>query len=274
MKRIRKKYKTPAWINQLSDGLVQLLFVFVVIVVAFLIMILLPREAIKDVPFEIFMVVSFLALTLLLGLAFSIIKLFKSKRKRKVSYMSIRALYNDLKAHVSDIVLKDEYAQITVQYNSDVLDVFAEERGYRTCLNSKADISCIKQCDIYDYVIEFVHERKNNLSELEIFDTDIKSIDDTGITYTDDFEREHYIIFSECAQDSDNGDTCVGNLDSSQRSIVFYTPELRIRVSFSAFLSCKHKDRLLSGTRAKRIDELCGKISSYGFSLKNSYIRG
>ncbi len=92
-----KKY---TWKDALMEGLGEFLIFLILLIILFIAFVLtrlLPAENIKDVPLEIFMLLSFLILLAIIGIIFLVIHIVKIKKKTKdLQYIrkSFKGKYN------------------------------------------------------------------------------------------------------------------------------------------------------------------------------------
>ena len=156
------------------------------------------------------------------------------------NYKSIEELYDDLSDAVLNISLEDN--KIIIHYNSDMLEIKPCHLGYHTYLNGKREAGEWEDQDIYFYALEFVHEQQKGLTELEINDTSIIHITNEGITYSDEFDRKHFISFEDCAM---NGPTasCVAERDVTKWYFKFYSSSVSIKFVFRSLFVFKKRKR-------------------------------
>lgn len=165
------------------------------------------------------------------------------------NYQNIMELYDDLSDAILDIGLKNN--RITIRYNSDTFEIEPCPGGYHTYLNGKRERGETEDKDIYFYAVEFVHEQRKGLTELEVNDTSIAAVTSDGITYFDEFERKHFVNYATCAGNGPS-EHCVADRDITKWYIRFYTPQVPIKFVFSNLFVFKKGNRFLVGGRAKR----------------------
>jgi hypothetical protein len=179
------------------------------------------------------------------------------------NYKSIEELYDDL----SDVVINIgfENNKIIIHYNSDILGIEPCRWGYYTYLNGKKESYEWEDQDIYFYALEFVHEQRKDLTVFEMNDTSIVHITDDGITYFDEFGRNHFISFADCAI---NGPTasCVAERDATKWYFKFYSSSISIKFMFRSLFVFKNKKSVLLGGRLKRFKTLQKLITDSGYT--------
>ena len=156
------------------------------------------------------------------------------------NYKSIEELYDDLSNAVINIDFENN--KIIIRYNSDTLEIISSRFGYYTYLNGKREAREWEDQDIYFYALEFVHEQRKDLTELEMNDTSIIKITNEGITYADEFDRKHFISFEDCAM---NGPTesCVAERDITKWYFKFYSSSISIKFVFRSLFAFKKRKR-------------------------------
>jgi len=178
-------------------------------------------------------------------------------------YQNIMELYDDLSDAVLNIGLGDN--KITIHYNYDTLEIEPCRWGYYTYLNGKREDVEWEDQDIYFYALEFVHEQRKDLTELEMNDTSILHITNEGITYADEFNRKHFISYESCAM---NGPTtsCVAERDITKWYFKFHSSGVSIKFVFRNLFVFKKGNRFLVGGKAKRFRTLRQSIADSGFT--------
>lgn len=179
------------------------------------------------------------------------------------NYKSMEELYDDLSDAVLNISLENN--KIIIHYNSDTLEIEQSQWGYYTYLNGKREVGELENQDIYFYALEFVHEQQKGLTELEMNDTSIVYITNEGITYSDEFDRNHFISFEDCAI---NGPTasCVAERDITKWYFKFYSSSVSIRFMFRSLFVFKKSKSLLLGGKRKRFEALWQAIINSGYT--------
>lgn len=179
------------------------------------------------------------------------------------NYKCIEELYDDLSDAVLNIGLENN--KITIHYNSDTLEIEPCQWGYHTYLNGKRHTGEWEDQDIYFYALEFVHEQEKGLSELEIDDTSIVHITNEGITYSDEFDRKHFISYEDCAKNGPTA-TCVAERDITKWYFKFYSPNVSIKFVFRSPFVFKKGKRFLVGRKRKRFEALSQAILDSGYT--------
>ena len=179
------------------------------------------------------------------------------------NYKSIEELYDDLSDAVINIGFKNN--KIIIHYNSDTLEIEPSRWGYYTYLNGKREAGEWEDQDIYFYALEFVHEQQKGLTEFEVNDTSIIDITNEGITYSDQFGREHFVSYETCAV---NGPitSCVAERDITKWYFKFYSSSVSIKFVFRSLFVFKKGKRFLTGGRAKRFRTLQKLITDCGYT--------
>ena len=179
------------------------------------------------------------------------------------NYQNIAELYDDLSDVTPNVCL--EKNKIAVHYNSDVLEIEPCYGGYHTYLNGKREPGVWEDQDIYFYALEFVHEQQKGLTEFEVNDTSIIDITNEGITYSDQFGREHLVSYVTCAA---NGPitSCVAERDITKWYFEFYSSSVSIKFVFRRLFVFKKGKRFLTGRRAKRFRTLQKLITDCGYT--------
>ena len=182
------------------------------------------------------------------------------------NYKNIDELFDDLKDAIFDIKLENN--RIIIHYNAETLEIEHANYGYYTYLNGKREHGECEDQDIYFYAVEFVHEQAKGLTELEIIDTRIIDVNNRGITYVDEFDREHFISYDVCAS---NGPTksCVAERDITKHYIKFFTPEMPRKIVFAYPFAFKKGKRLLTGGKSKRFRALQKAITDSGYTTRD-----
>ncbi len=179
------------------------------------------------------------------------------------NYKSIEELYDDLSDAVINISFENN--KIIIHYNSDTLEIEPSRWGYYTYLNGKREAGEWEDQDIYFYALEFVHEQQKGLTELEMNDTRIVHITNEGITYFDEFGRNHFISYENCAM---NGPTasCVAERDITKWYFKFYSSSVSIKFMFRSLFAFKKGKCFLTGRRVKRFRALQKTIADSGYT--------
>jgi len=183
-------------------------------------------------------------------------------------YQNINELYDDLKDSVLNISLNN--GKITVVYHSETLEIErAASGGYDSYHNGKRGSAAWDDQDLYPYVLAFVHEQRKDITELEIYDTQIRKLHTGGFTYLDDLGREHHVEYAAAAQNygqkNGQGTHCVGERDIAQGYIAFYPYAVGLKVLFK-HLFVLSKKRCLTGARTARFTALQKHIAENGYS--------
>jgi len=179
------------------------------------------------------------------------------------NYKSIEELYDDLSDAVINIGFENN--KIIIHYNSDTLEIEPSRWGYYTYLNGKREAGEWEDQDIYFYALEFVHEQQKGLTELEMNDTSIVQITNEGITYFDEFGRNHFISYEDCTM-NDPTASCVAERDITRWYFKFYSSSVSIKFMFRSLFVFKKGKRLLTGGRAKRFRTLQKLITDCGYT--------
>jgi len=179
------------------------------------------------------------------------------------NYKSIEELYDDLSDAVINIGFENN--KIIIHYNSDTLEIEPSRWGYYTYLNGKREAGEWEDQDIYFYALEFVHEQQKGLTELEMNDTSIVHITNEGITYFDEFGRNHFISYEDCTM-NDPTASCVAERDITRWYFKFYSSSVSIKFMFRSLFVFKKGKRLLTGGRAKRFRTLQKLITDCGYT--------
>jgi len=179
------------------------------------------------------------------------------------NYKSIEELYDDLSDAVINIGFENN--KIIIHYNSDTLEIEPSRWGYYTYLNGKREAGEWEDQDIYFYALEFVHEQQKGLTELEMNDTSIVQITNEGITYFDEFGRNHFISYEDCTM-NDPTASCVAERDITRWYFKFYSSSVSIKFMFRSLFVFKKGKRFLTGGRAKRFRTLQKLITDCGYT--------
>lgn len=179
------------------------------------------------------------------------------------NYKSIEELYDDLSDVVLNIGLKNN--KIIIHYNSDTLEIEPCQWGYRTYLNEKREAGEWEDQDIYFYALEFVHEQQKGLTEFEINDTSIIDVNDRGITYSDEFGRNHFVNYADCSVNGPSK-SCVAERDITKWYFKFFTSGVSIKVVFRCMFVLKKRKRFLVGGKRKRFGALQQAIINCGYT--------
>ncbi len=179
------------------------------------------------------------------------------------NYQNISELYDDLSDAALNICLEDD--KITVHYHSDALDIEPCRGGYCTYLNGEKEPGVWEDQDIYFYALEFVHEQQKGLTELEMNDTSIIHITNEGITYSDEFDRKHFISYEDCAMNGPTA-TCVAERDITKWYFKFYTSGVSIKFVFRNLFVFNKGKHFLVGGKSKRFKALQQAIINSGYT--------
>ena len=270
IRKTRKKYKST-WKDNFYEALGEMALCVVTFALTIIIAALFPRESVSKLSFEIFLFLAFILICLLGGLVFAVVTVVKSRRKyaleqrHKKCCSTVEELYRALSPVSDSLSLNEDKGELLIKIDSDELAIYGESLGYRVCLNDKTDAVGVCDKDIYYYALEFLHDNRKDVCALEIYDTQISQIDDTGITYKDDFDRSKYIIFNDCL--NDENDTRVGTYDPKANTVSFSIPRARVSVVFRKALARKNRGAPLSGLRRARLRALKDRVDSYGYTL-------
>lgn len=271
MKKIRRKYRA-SWKNEVASGMGELALYLVIIALAGVIFAIFTRISGSKASFELFIFLSSIAVCLLIGLALAIATVVKNskkailERKHKKCFSTVVELYKALAPITDCVSLNEDKGELLIKIGLDELAIYGESLHYRVCLNNETDAVGVSDKDIYYYALEFLHDKRSDICELEIYDTQIKQIDDTGITYTDDFEREQYIIFNDCI--SDEYSTHVATYDTEKGTVRFSFSNARVNVVFHSLYTNKS---FLKGGRKARFNALKSLLEINGYTLKKQF---
>ncbi len=182
------------------------------------------------------------------------------------NYRSIDELYNDLNDAVLDIRKNNE--RLILPYHNEIMIVEPCTEGYRVHLNNSDRVTIIKDQDIYYEALDFVHDRRKDISEITVHDNHILRLEDNKIYYTDSYKREHCIDLRRCAASASatisQNRNCVGEVD--EYSILFYMPLLPVRIVFPWPIVLRKSHHALTGRRATRLHRLQTWIIETGYS--------
>ncbi len=179
------------------------------------------------------------------------------------SYKGIEELYEDLSDEILNISLKNN--KIIIHRTTDTLEIERSPYGYCTYLNGEKENEEREDQDIFFYALKFVHKQEKGLTALEICDTNIIDINKSGITYSDEFGKTHFLNFSICAANGPSK-SCVAENDIVMRYFKFYTSEVPIKIIFATPFVFKKRNRFLSGGRIKRFISLQQAIINSGYT--------
>ncbi len=195
-------------------------------------------------------VLPLLAIISLIVLLFKKQKNLKDEKKEPLpkpkNYNDLQSLYDDL-AIATDNVRLDGF-QIDLTYGEDTLTIKKKKYTFSLSANGIPQKGTYYGNNIYPLVLEFVHEKRNDISELTIFEKQLVNLGTDGITYKDKFERTHFIDFSLCAENHDFSHIGIG----SDKSITFHTPDIKTKIIFR---------------KAERMNELKQFIAKNGHQL-------
>lgn len=180
------------------------------------------------------------------------------------NYQNIMELYDDLSDAVLNIGLENN--RIIIHYNYDTLEIENSRWCYYTYLNGKREKGEWEDQDIYFYALDFVHEQRKDVAEIEVCDTSIIGVNDSGIIYTDEFGRKHTV-----SNDFLCGEQNQDIFRSSKRryEMVFQVCTSDVLISF-VFLSpfvLKKRNRFLFGGKKKRFEMLRKAIRDNGYTI-------
>lgn len=243
MKSIRKKYLPRAVKEEVSEAILEILFCVVVIAAALAVAMLLPREAIKNVPFEIFLIPGFIiGMLIFLAVTFLIQKKKKNKKKPQKSHKDLDELFEDISAVAPTAVLEDKSIRL---FACGSMLKIKMGIGFSTTLNNRPENFTISENDIFAYALEFMHDEAAPPVEIEIDDTCLMKADESGtLFYKDYFGRIHALDASEY------------EFESGEKTCTFRKNGIDIKVNFPGAYMAKKKNRLLSGSRKKRMETL------------------
>lgn len=179
------------------------------------------------------------------------------------NYQNIMELYDDLSDVVMNISLENN--KIVIHYNSDAYEIKHSPYGYYTYLNGKKESGECEDQDIYFYALEFVHEQIKGITELEVNDTSIIDINNDGITYSDEFDRKHFVSYATCVADRPST-SCVAERDITKWYFKFYTPSVAIKFVFRTPFVFRKRNHFLLGGKAKRFRILQQAIVDSGYT--------
>lgn len=179
------------------------------------------------------------------------------------NYQTIDELYDDLSDVVLNIILENN--KVVIHYDSDTLEIQPSPYGYYTYLNGEKEKGEWEDQDIYFYVLEFIHEQRKDLSEVEIYDTSIIDINDSGITYIDQFNRKHFVNYAACAVNGPNA-SCVAEIDITKWYFRFFTSGVSIKLVFRNPFVFKKRNHFLVGGKAKRFSALQQAVIDSGYT--------
>lgn len=192
----------------------------------------------------------------LLAIISLIVLLFKKQKNPKDAkeeslpkpkiYNDLQSLYDDLSIATDHVRLND--FQIDLTYGEDTLTIKKKKYTFSLSANGILQKGTYHGNNIYPLAVEFVHEKRNDISELTIFEKQLINWGADGITYKDKFERIHFIDFSLCAENHEFSHIGIG----SDKSITFHTPEIKTKIIFR---------------KAERTSELKQFIAKNGYQL-------
>ena len=168
----------------------------------------------------------------------------------KVYYKDINELYYDLKEKIANIELHNN--RIIIFYNNDKYEIEQCIGGYKTYYNGKKESGITEDPDIYEFAVEFVHEKQIGLKELIIHDSQIINITENGIEYLDFYERKHFIDFNICNKNYNPDSKCIGERNITNFSFYFQYYNLKLIIRINSLYIFKKKNELLFGTKIKR----------------------
>lgn len=241
MKSTRKKYLPNTAKENFSEAILEIFFWLVVLAAALAVAMLFPHEVTENIPFEIFLIPGFIiGMLIFLAVIFLIQK--KKKNKPKKSHKDLHELFEDISAVAPTAVLEDK--SIKLFACGSMLKIKAGD-GFSTCLNNRPEDFTISENDIYAYALEFMHDEAKPPVEIEIDDTCFTKSDESGnLIYKDYFARLHTLSASEY------------EFESGEKTCTFRKSGINIKVNFPGAYVIKKKNRLLSGSRKKRIKTL------------------
>ena len=241
MKSIRKKYLPGGAKEAFSEGILEICFWLVGLAAALAVAFLFPSEATKNIPFEIFLIPGFIiAMLVFLAVGFLIQKRKTSKPQK--SHKDLEKLFEDISAIAPTAILEDKSIKL---FSCGSMLKIKMGTGFSTTLNNRPENFIISENDIYAYALEFMHDEAKPPVEIEIDDTRLIKADESGnLFYKDYFERRHTLNASEY------------EFESVGKACTFRKNGIDIKVNFPAAYVTKKKNRLLSGSRKKRIETL------------------
>ena len=141
MKKDKKPY---TWKDALWNGLAEIIITFAAMGIGFSIAFLLPREAIKSIPAELFFALGGIILFTVIGIVLLIVHLIKEKKETK----DLQFICNELKNRYKLTLMK-----ITKNEDGEMLDIFVI-RGK----SSKGKFELFKEGEIFNFSVEYFHK--------------------------------------------------------------------------------------------------------------------
>ena len=166
----------------------------------------------------------------------------KKKNKPQKSLKDLNELFEDISEVAPTAVLEDK--SIKLFACGSMLKIKIGD-GFSTTLNNRPEDFTISGNDIYAYALEFMHDEAKPPVEIEIDDTCFTKSDESGnLFYKDYFERIHTL------------DASKYEFESGEKTCTFRKNGIDIKVNFPDAYVTKKKNRLLSGSRKKRMETL------------------
>ena len=180
------------------------------------------------------------------------------------NYQNIMELYDDLSDAVLNIGLENN--RIIIHYNSDTLEIENSRWCYYTYLNGKREKVEWEDQDIYFYALEFVHEQRKDVAEIEVHDTSIIDVNAEGIVYTDEFGRKHTVSYNFLCGEQNQ---YILRYRKRRCEMVFKvcTSDVLISFVFARPFVLKKRNRFLFGSKKKRFGTLQKAIRDSGYTI-------
>ncbi len=241
MKSTRKKYLPNTAKEEFFEAFQEILFWLGVMAIALAIAFLFPDEVLQNIPFEIFLLPGFIVC---MAICLTVIFLLKKRKKSNTPkiHKNLNELFEDILASAPTAVLEDK--SIKLFASESTLKIKMSD-GFITYLNDKPEEFIVSKEDIYSYALEFMHDNVKPHAEIEIDDTRfIKSDKNGNLFYKDYFERIHTLPVLEY------------EFEMAKKSCIFRKNGVDIKVNFSDSHVTKKENRLLSGSRKRRLEKL------------------
>ena len=169
---MKKETGSHTWSGELWNGIAKIALVFAAMGIGLGIAFLLPREAIQDIPFEIFLMLGGIVLFLVIGIIALTVHLIKQKKKNK----DIKFIYNTLKNKYPLTLML-----VTRMKNGEMRD-FLIIKGK----SSKGKIELCKDGEKYHLSIEYFGKMNEDRHRHEIL-----SDKNEAIYYIENFMSEY-----------------------------------------------------------------------------------
>lgn len=247
--------------SELIEALYELLFYVLVIALALVAILLIPKSCdTLNIPSEILVDAILIAFAVILSIMFHV---FIGRRKiKKLRFQTFSALKDEIQKTTDNHSYL--FNGIRITYKNTLLeieDTLSEK--HCMCTLTHEDGTKVAQSfvfdEVYQVVLDFLHDECLIPQEIKISDDSITKIEGDCLYYKDCFDRVHTVDLHDCAKEYNKADSsnpeCIGERNPIEYSYKIYTPIVETTIIFYIKNLKNKKKFLFTGTRDKRFED-------------------